>query len=117
MRRVRQPATRPRRVSVSRVQGEGAQVTRRVVPAPKAGRHERVEGASNRTGYRITPILDARAEAALGVLQQVWGDCSIATVVRRCVTERAAREAPTALLAATAEVAARRHAVAAKRRA
>lgn len=83
----------------------------------RPGRRPRTEGASNLSGYRITPILDARAEAALGVLQQLWGDCSIATVVRRCVTERAARDAPTALLAATAEVAARRHAVAAKRRA
>lgn len=90
---------------------------RSVAAAPKAGRHERVEGASNRTGYRITPILDARAEAALGVLQQLWGDCSIATVVRKALTERATTEAPSRLASAVAEVAARRHAVAAKRRA
>jgi hypothetical protein len=86
-------------------------------PKPmRAGRPAITNGASELTGYRVTPILDARAEAALGVLQHLW-QCSIGMTVRRVLSERAALEAPTRLESAVAEVAARRHALAGKRRA
>lgn len=90
---------------------------RNEVPAvSRPGRRPRVEGASDLTGYRVTPILDARAEAALGVLQHLW-QLSIGATVRRALTERAANDAPRRLASAVEEVAARRHALAGRRRA
>lgn len=84
-------------------------------PPMRSGRPAIVGGASTTTGYRVAPILDAHAEAALGVLQMLWGDVSNAAVIRRCLVDRATQDCPARLKSALAEVNARRVAVAAKR--
>ena len=81
----------------------------------RPGRPAIIGGVSETTGYRVTPILDTHAEAALGVLQMLWGGISIAATIRRALVDRAATDAPARLESAVAEVKARREAVAAKR--
>ncbi len=82
----------------------------------RSGKPRNIGSASDTTGYRVNALLDARSEAALGVLQAMWGDAGIAGTIKRCLVERAALECPKRLQSAVAEVMARRTAVAGKRR-